>query len=67
MQEKIIKIIPGLLFLFCVLNVLELFLIIEDMNKTENIENEIKNNLKVLQDNITLLNKYSEHKKIRIK
>ncbi|WQR86173.1 hypothetical protein KVC11_07415 [Helicobacter pylori] len=75
MQEKIIKIIPGLLFLFYVLSILELFLIIEDMNKTEKLEKEIKKNLEVTETIIELLNNHSEcmdlehfnDKKIRIK
>lgn len=57
MQKKIIKVIPGLLFLFCILSILELFLIIEDMNKTEKMEVEVKNDLKILQENIILSNK----------
>ncbi|MGL2612130.1 hypothetical protein ACQJ6I_05325, partial [Helicobacter pylori] len=60
MQEKIIKIIPGLLFLFCVLSILELVLIIEDMNKTEKLEAEVKKNLEVLESVIILLNEHSE-------
>ncbi|PUD46111.1 hypothetical protein [Helicobacter pylori] len=73
MQEKIIKIIPALLFLFCILSVLELFLIIEDMNKTEKLEIEIKKNLEVIETITYLLNEHClklEHfhdKKIRIK
>lgn len=60
MQEKVIKIIPGLLFLFCVLSILELFLTIEDMNKTEKLENEIRKNLEALETISSLLNKYLE-------
>ncbi|MBS3015439.1 hypothetical protein [Helicobacter pylori] len=56
MQEKIIKVIPGLLFLFCFLNIFELFLIIEDMNKTEKIEIQINQNLEVLETITELLN-----------
>ncbi|MGL2896204.1 hypothetical protein ACQKBB_06335 [Helicobacter pylori] len=66
-HEKFIKVIPAVAFLFCLLESLELVLIINDMNKTEKLEVEIKNNLKVLQDGIILLNKYFEHKKINIK
>lgn len=58
MQEKTIKIIPGLLLLFCVLGILELFLIIEDLNKTEKLENEIRKNLEVLETISVLLNKH---------
>ncbi|QTO97830.1 hypothetical protein J5D20_04675 [Helicobacter pylori] len=60
MQERIIKVIPGLLFLFCVLGVLELFLIIEDMNKTEKLENEVKKNLETIQMIAELLNEHLE-------
>ncbi|EMG87622.1 hypothetical protein HMPREF1397_01026 [Helicobacter pylori GAM115Ai] len=60
MQERIIKVIPGLLFLFCVLSVLELFLIIEDMNKTEKLESQIKKNLEVVETITELLNEHLE-------
>ncbi|GAA8810403.1 hypothetical protein DUHN30_06040 [Helicobacter pylori] len=54
-NEKVIKVIPAVLFLFCILEIFELVLIINDMNKTEKLEAEIKNNLKVLE-NISILN-----------
>ncbi|EMJ44116.1 hypothetical protein [Helicobacter pylori] len=60
MQEKIIKIIPGLLFLFCILSIFELFLILEDMNKTEKLEREIKKNLEVIETIAELLNEHLE-------
>ncbi len=60
MQEKIIKVIPGLLFLFCILNIFELFLIIEDMNKTEKLEIEVKKNLAVIETIAELLNEHLE-------
>ncbi|RKV15260.1 hypothetical protein KVM52_01005 [Helicobacter pylori] len=69
MQEKIIKVIPGLLFLFCLLGVFELVLIINDMNKTEKLESEVKKSLEVIETITKLLNEH-EHfhdKKIRIK
>ncbi|GAA8856589.1 hypothetical protein DUHN57_10320 [Helicobacter pylori] len=53
--ERFLKIIPAVLFLFCILEIFELVLIINDMNKTEKLEAEIKNNLKVLE-NISILN-----------
>ncbi|WRC13822.1 hypothetical protein KVE30_00995 [Helicobacter pylori] len=59
MQEKIIKVIPGLLFLFSILSIFELCLIIEDMNKTEKLEAEVKKNLEVLET-ITEFLKHSE-------
>ncbi len=60
MQEKIIKVIPGLLFLFSILSVFELFLIIEDMNKTEKLETEVKKNLAVIETIAELLNEHLE-------
>ncbi|GAA9665711.1 hypothetical protein HpVH107_15420 [Helicobacter pylori] len=55
-DEKIIKIIPPVLFLFCLLQIFELVLVIGEMNKTEKLEAGIKANLKMLE-NIT---KHSE-------
>ncbi|WP_208373081.1 hypothetical protein [Helicobacter pylori] len=60
MQEKIIKVIPALLFLFCILSILELFLIVGDMNKTEKLEGEIKQNLEVVKIITELLNEHLE-------
>ncbi|WQU42035.1 hypothetical protein KVC51_07425 [Helicobacter pylori] len=76
-NERFLKVIPAVVFLFCFLEIFELMLIINDMNKTEKLEAEIRNNLKMLED-ITIhikLNEYLgcmdlEHfhdKKIRIK
>ncbi|MFP6061185.1 hypothetical protein ACLF9K_03440 [Helicobacter pylori] len=75
-NERILKVIPATVFLFCILEIFELFLIIEDMNKTEKVEAEIRSNLKVLEDITILLNEHLEgtcklehfeNKKIRIK
>ncbi|GAA7364767.1 hypothetical protein ID0616_20600 [Helicobacter pylori] len=64
------------MFLFCILEIFELVLIINDMNKTEKLEVEVRNNLKTLKDITTLLNKDLEgmqllegfkDKKIKIK
>ncbi len=60
MQEKIIKVIPGLLFLFCVLSIFELLLVIQDLNKTEKLETEIKKNLAVIETIAELLNEHLE-------
>ncbi|RPF69478.1 hypothetical protein EGV97_04345 [Helicobacter pylori] len=54
-HEKFLKVIPAVVFLFCLLEILELVLIINDMNKTEKLESEIKNDLKVLQDDINFI------------
>ncbi|WRG79340.1 hypothetical protein E5E14_05040 [Helicobacter pylori] len=74
-NEKFLKVIPAVVFLFCMLEIFELILIINDMTKTERLENEIRNNLKVLEDITILLNghlegmqlEHFEDKKIKIK
>ncbi|MCQ2687714.1 hypothetical protein JT130_01255 [Helicobacter pylori] len=74
-NEKFLKVIPAVVFLFCLLEIFELVLIVDDMNKTEKIEAEIRNNLKVLEDITILLNEHLEgmqlehfqDKKIKIK
>ncbi|GAA7595212.1 hypothetical protein HpBHB49_15710 [Helicobacter pylori] len=48
-NERFLKVIPAVVFLFCLLEIFELVLIINDMNKTEKLEAEIRNNLKVLE------------------
>ncbi len=58
--EKFLKVIPSLVFLFCILEIFELVLIINDMNKTEKLEVEIKNNLKALKNITILMNEYLE-------
>ncbi|GAA7376250.1 hypothetical protein BD0135_14660 [Helicobacter pylori] len=55
-HEKILKIIPAMLFLFCILQIFELVLIINDMNKTEKIENDLRDNLQTMKTIINLLN-----------
>ncbi len=74
-HERFLKVIPAVVFLFCFLEIFELVLIINDMNKTEKLESEIRDNLKVLEDITILLNehlegmqlKHFEDKKIKIK
>ncbi|MGL2771196.1 hypothetical protein ACQJ85_03590 [Helicobacter pylori] len=74
-NERFLKVIPSVVFLFCLLDIFEMALIIYDMNKTEKLEAEIKNNLKMLEDIVILLNKHLkgmrlehfEHKNIKIK
>nr|WRE09993.1 hypothetical protein KVC08_04835 [Helicobacter pylori] len=58
-HEKFLKVIPVVVFLFF-LSILELFLIIEDMNKTEKLEREVKNNLEVVKTIAELLNEHLE-------
>lgn len=53
-NESFLKVVPAVLFLFCLLEIFELALIINDMSKTEKLEADIRNNLKVLE-NITIL------------
>ncbi len=59
-NEKIIKIIPAMLFLFCLLEIFELGLIINYEEKTEKLEAKIENNLKMLKDITILLNEHLE-------
>ncbi len=64
-NERFLKVIPAVVFLFCVLEIFELVLIINDMNKTEKLEAEIRNNLKVLEDITILLNAHLEGMQVR--
>ncbi|GHS25255.1 hypothetical protein VN1289_13820 [Helicobacter pylori] len=57
-SEKNLKIIPAILFLFCLLEIFELVLIINDMNQTEKLEVQIKENLETLKTIDILLNKH---------
>ncbi len=74
-NEKTMKIIPVMLFLFCLLETFELALIINDMDKAEKLEAKIENNLKMLEHIAILLNEHLEgmdlehfkDKKIKIK
>ncbi len=59
-DEKSLKIIPAILFLFCVLEILELLLIIQDMNQTEKLENDFKNDLQFMKNTVETLNKHLE-------
>ncbi|MDU9787620.1 hypothetical protein RGC40_07530 [Helicobacter pylori] len=47
-NERFLKVIPAMVFLFCVLEIFELVLIINDMNKIEKLEAAIRNDLKAL-------------------
>ncbi|RKV44240.1 hypothetical protein [Helicobacter pylori] len=59
-QEKILKVIPAVVFLFCILEIFELVLIVNDMNKTEELESEVKKNLEALETIAELLNERLE-------
>ncbi|MCQ2831475.1 hypothetical protein JT135_05010 [Helicobacter pylori] len=61
--ERFLKVIPAIAFLFCILESLELVLIVEDMNKIEKLEVGVQNNLKALE----MIVKHLEYKKINIK
>lgn len=66
--EKVIKVIPAVLFLFCLLECFELVLIIINLNKTEKLEMKFEEDLESLKTNTTLLNKNIQRdKKIKIK
>ncbi|WP_237392842.1 hypothetical protein [Helicobacter pylori] len=54
-SEKVLKIIPALLFLFLILEIFELVLIINDMNKTEKLEQQLSKNLEFIDN---LLNEH---------
>ncbi|GAA6830255.1 hypothetical protein BTM115_11490 [Helicobacter pylori] len=74
-NERFLKVIPAVVFLFCVLDIFELVLIINDMNKTEKLEAQLWQNLEVLEEITILLNEHLEgmqlehfkDKKIKIK
>lgn len=74
-NEKIIKVIPAVLFLFCLLECFEMVLIIINLNKVEKLEVKFEENLEMLKTNATLLNEHLEgmvrtfqrDKKIKIK
>ncbi len=74
-NERFLKVIPAVVFLFCVLEIFELVLIINDMNKTEKLETDLRNNLQVMEKIVNLLNehlesmdlKHFQDKKIKIK
>ncbi|MFP5952591.1 hypothetical protein ACLF8M_07545 [Helicobacter pylori] len=57
-NERFLKIIPAIAFLFCILEVFELALIVYDMNKTEKLEAEVQNSLQKLEDITILINKH---------
>ncbi len=59
-NEKFLKIIPAVLFLFCLLEIFELALIINDMNKTEKLEAQLRQNLETLETISNLLNEHLE-------
>ncbi|MGL2659924.1 hypothetical protein ACQJ6P_04025 [Helicobacter pylori] len=63
-NERFLKVIPALVFLFCVLEIFELVLIINDMNKTEKLESDLRNNLEFTETIVNLLNKHLKCKEL---
>ncbi len=61
---RVIKVIPVVLFLFCLLECFEMVLIIINLNKTEKIEVQFEENLEALKMNATLLNEHLECMKL---
>ncbi|GAA8337464.1 hypothetical protein HpNP141_15320 [Helicobacter pylori] len=59
-NERFLKVIPAVVFLFCVLEIFELVLVINDLNKTEKLENDLRNNLQVMETIVNLLNEHLE-------
>ncbi|GAA7308416.1 hypothetical protein HpM063_03670 [Helicobacter pylori] len=57
-NEKFLRIVPAVLFLFCLLQIFEMVLIINDMNKTEKLETVIKNDLMMLEQIMILQKKH---------
>ncbi|WRF05870.1 hypothetical protein KVE59_01035 [Helicobacter pylori] len=64
-NEKFLRVIPAAIFLFCILEIFELVLIVKDMNDTEKLETEIRNNLKELEYTTILLKEYLECKQLK--
>ncbi|ANT43224.1 hypothetical protein [Helicobacter phage DeM53M] len=48
-NERFLKMIPEIVFLFCILEIFEMVLIIVDMNKTEKLEAKIRNDLEMIE------------------
>ncbi|OPG48078.1 hypothetical protein [Helicobacter pylori] len=64
--ERFLKVIPSMVFLFCILEIFELALIIDNMNQTEKLEKDLRSNLQTIETIMELLNEHlngmdSEH------
>ncbi|GAA7156923.1 hypothetical protein BD0047_13720 [Helicobacter pylori] len=59
-NEKFLKVIPAVVFLFCILEIFEMILIVNDMNKTEKLEDGLRDNLHNMETIIILLNNHLE-------
>ncbi|WQX68371.1 hypothetical protein KVL97_01260 [Helicobacter pylori] len=59
-NERFLKVIPAMVFLFCILEIFEMLLVVNDMNKTEILEKDVKKNLEALETVVELLNGYTK-------
>lgn len=59
-NEKSLKMMPGIVFLLCVLEIFELVLTIDGMNKNEKLEVQLRQNLEMLEKITALLNEHLE-------
>lgn len=57
-SEKILKVIPATVFLFCFLEIFELAFTVSYIGKIEKLETEVITNLKVSEDIAILLNEH---------
>ncbi|WP_195836826.1 hypothetical protein [Helicobacter pylori] len=48
-NERFLKVIPSVVFLFCILETIELVLIIDSANKIEKLEVQLQKNLETLE------------------
>ncbi len=56
-NEKFLKVIPAVVFFFCLLEIFELVLIINEMNKAENMEYQLRQNLEMIETIANFLSK----------
>ncbi|WP_187932408.1 hypothetical protein [Helicobacter pylori] len=59
-SEKLLKVVPALIFLFCVLEIFELMLAINNLNQTEKFEIQTEQNLKALETIVKLLDEQNK-------
>ncbi|TPH54313.1 hypothetical protein FIM69_00050 [Helicobacter pylori] len=57
-SEKVLKVIPATVFLFCFLEIFELAFTVSYINKIEKIETEVIKNLKASEGIAVLLNEH---------
>ncbi|MGL2332763.1 hypothetical protein ACOWK8_03405 [Helicobacter pylori] len=67
-HEKFLKVIPAVVFLFCVLEIFELILVIIVLNKTEKLEVKVMSNLNALKNHAEGMQlEHFQNKKLRIR